>query len=180
MLICDGLSTNLCDLKMIEYVLNSLELLMSHPRLRLFFGAITCIFNSIFLKRTCSNLPSFLSKLNFKLISLAHISLFLVHRWLLLASSNILPYLFGRRCQHILEFGGALFIIFCQRSNVERYVLDAQALIKHLFELLIAIEDLSGDLVSNHFLTTFSLDTIDYNYGLVGLVQESKKDFFRF
>jgi hypothetical protein len=58
--------------------------------------------------------------------------------------------------------------------------LDAQALIKHLFELLIAIEDLSGDLVSNHFLTTFSLDTIDDSYGLVGLVQESKKDFFRF
>jgi hypothetical protein len=114
------------------------------------------------------------------LISLAHITLFFIPGWFLLAGSNILTSLFGISCEHIFKFGTAFFIIFSERHDVQRYILDAQALIKHLFELLIAIKDLSRDLVSYHFLTAFPLDTIDDSDGLVGLVQESEKNLFCF
>ena len=188
MLVSDRLCLHLCYLKMIEYILDCLELLMCHSILSFFFRIILGIFD-IFFYRTITTLSFFLCELNLKLISLAHAAGTLPFcRLSLLTGSKVLCLFagsWGERNQHIFQFCCALLIILSQLSDVKGYAGLSQAVINHFFKLLIAIENLSRNLTATHgsirlLRKTFSLLGIYYSYGLIRLIQESNKNFFSF
>jgi hypothetical protein len=124
MLVSDRFCLHLCYLKMIEYILDCLELLMCHPILSFFFRIILSIFD-IFFYRTITTLSFFLGELNLKLISLAHASgTLLFSRLSLLTGSKVLSlftWSLGERNQHIFQFCCALLIILSQLSDVKGY-----------------------------------------------------------
>ena len=126
LLICDRLSPDLGNLKVIEYVFESLELLVRHPCFCFLLLILNSIFGSFSFDRAWSWYLPFLSELNFKLIFHADAWLFVTifhlecsERRLLLARPNI-PSFFRRGCQHVLKFRGAFFVILSQRGYVQR------------------------------------------------------------
>lgn len=128
MLIGNRLGFNLSYLKMIENVLDRLELMVSHPRFRLFFLILSNILE-IFLDRA-SDRPILLSEFNLKLFPQAGISL-LLHilsayvRLSFLAWPDVWPWSFNcSGCHHVPELGRALLVILCKKGDIYGNVCD--------------------------------------------------------